>query len=134
MAIGKINHIEFFVDDLKKTEKYFIQKLGFKLVRRTEHAGGAVELVAPAGEGIIFEFHQRKVGEQLKDKDPLGWPAFNHIAFEVDDIGKEYKELKGKGVQFTGSAPNFNPLTGRTLADTYDADGRMWIQLQQEAK
>ena len=134
MVLGKINHIEFFVDDLKKAEEYFTKKLGFKVVRRTEHAGKAIELVAPAGEGIIFELHPRKVGAQRKDKDPLGWPAFNHVAFEVDDINKEFEELKSKGIKFMQDAPSFNPLTGRTLADTYDADGRMWIQLQDKEK
>ena len=37
--------------------------------------------------------------------------------------------MKSKGVQFRLDAPDFNPATGRTLADTPDGDGRFWIQL-----
>ncbi len=39
MALGKIDHIDLSVTDLEKAEKYFTEKLGFKLLRRIEQAG-----------------------------------------------------------------------------------------------
>ena len=54
---------------------------------------------------------------------------FNHIAFKVADINKEFEELKNKGVSFNRPAPMFNPTTGRTLASVLDEEGHSWIQL-----
>lgn len=130
MALGKVNHLDFFVDDLEKTVEYFTEKLGFKLVRRTDHYGKSVELTTAAAD-VIFEFHQ--VTEEYKSKEASGRPYLSHIAFEVDDLDKTCQELKSKGVPFKTDldAPQFQPATGRRLANTYDADGRRWIQLQE---
>jgi len=130
MALKKINHLDFYVDDLEKTLEYFTEKLGFKLVRRTEHYGKAIELALPASDAI-FEFHQ--VTEEYKSKEASGRPYLSHIGFEVDDLDKTCKELKSKGVPFKApfDIPRFVPETGRKLANAYDADGRGWIQLQE---
>ena len=64
-----------------------------------------------------------------KEKSP-GWPYyFNHIAFGVDDINKEYEDLKSKGVSFRPAAPAFIPTSGRTVINAADADGHFCIQL-----
>ena len=39
MALGKIDHIDFYVDDLEKVEEYFTKTLGFKKLRHTMHGG-----------------------------------------------------------------------------------------------
>jgi len=145
MALGKIDHIDFIVDDLEKVEEYFTKTLGFKLLRHTEHAGKSNELQSPAGD-FFFDFHQGTeevykqareglgvAGQRSRAEIPEGAcqfkPIFSHIAFKVDDINKEYEELKSKGVLRPEDGPGFNPTTGRTLVDTPDADGRRWIQL-----
>ncbi len=128
MALGKIDHICFYVDDLEKAEEYFTKRLGFKLLRGTEHGRKSIELTSPAGD-FFLEFY--KVSEErykaAKEMSP-GLPHFSHVAFKVDDINKEVEELISKGVLFK-EAPHFNPESGRTLANTSDADGRYWIQL-----
>ena len=129
MALGKIDHIDFYVDDLEKAEEYFTKTLGFKLLRRTEHAGKSIELQSPAGD-FFFDFHQGSEEGYKQMREIPGGPChFGHIAFKVDDINKEYEELKSKGVSFLEDAPVFYPPTGRTLAAAADADGRYWIQL-----
>ena len=129
MALGKIDHIDFFVDDLEKAEEYFTKKLGFKLSRRTEHVGKSIELTSPAGD-FLFEFHQGSEELYKAERESPGWPChFSHIAFKVDDINKEFEELKSKGVSFNEDAPFFYPPTGRTLANVLDADGHWWLQL-----
>jgi len=131
MVLGKIDHIDIIVDDLEKAEEYFTKKLGFKLLRRTTHFGKSIELSSPAGD-FFFDFHQGteeayKMERELKGSG--GLCHFGHIAFKVDDINKEFEELKSKGVSFRLDAPSFSPTTGRTVADTFDADGRFWFQL-----
>ena len=129
MALGKIDHIAFIVDDLEKAEEYFTKKLGFKLLRHTMHGGPSIELQSPAGD-FFFDFHQGSEEEYKQAREqPGGSCHFNHIAFKVDDINREYEELKSKGVSFSSDAPEFNPTTGRTLTEVSDADGRFWLQL-----
>jgi len=127
MALGKIDHIDFYVEDLEKAEEYFTKKLGFKLFRCTEHLGKSIELTSPAGD-CLFELHQESEEAYNKRQRPGGL-HFGHIAFKVDDINKEFEELKSKGVSFSQDAPFFFPTSGRTLVDVLDADGRWWLQL-----
>ncbi len=132
MALGKIDHLDFIVGDLEKAEEYFTEKLGFKFLRRNEHQDKSIssELTAPAGD-IILQLHQGSEEELKKRGEQV--PEFalyiNHIAFKVDDINKEFEELKNKGVSFKSTAPVFNPVTGRTLANAADSNGCYWIQL-----
>ena len=128
MALGKIDHIDFYVDDLEKAEEYFTKKLGFKLLRRTEHLGKSIELTSPAGD-CLLELHQESEEARNKRESFPGGLHFGHIAFKADDINKEFEELKSKGVSFLEDAPTFSPPTGRTLAHILDADGHFWIQL-----
>ena len=62
MALGRVNHMHFGVDDLKKTAEYFVKKLGFKLVRRVqlpESRGEFIELASPCGD-LCFHKHKSK--------------------------------------------------------------------------
>ena len=136
MGLGKIVHLHFYVEDLNETERFFIDKLGFKLVRRG-HGGRSVDLAAAEG-GPIFEFFQ--IDDDYKNATPethpnmphmaaTRRPYLDHVAFEVDDVEKKVKELKSKGVEFL-AGPVLNKQNNRMLADFYDPDGHAWIQLQ----
>ena len=132
MALGKLDHMDFTVGDLDKVEDYFTKKMGFKFLRRIEHQDNTVsaEFEAPAGDFVI-QIHQG-TEEQLKNRRERApeWSLFfNHIAFKVDDINKEFKELESKGVSFKTTAPKLNAPTGRILANSFDDEGRHWIQL-----
>ena len=135
MALGRINHVDLLVDDLKKTEEFFTKKLGFKVVRRTQHTsygGEHIEVVSPDG-GEILDIHQIQE-TYLKEDEPTR-PHVHHIAFEVDDLQKTCDEMKSKGVPFkAGDGPNFNSETGGGEATTYDENGRRWIQMMQMGK
>jgi len=128
MALGKIDHIEVLVDDLEKAEEYFTKRLGFKLLRRVWEGKG-LELTSPAGD-FFFNLYQGSEELYKRERERPGGPChFSHIAFKVDDINKEFEELKSKGVSFSQDAPFFFPTSGRTLVDVLDADGRWWLQL-----
>ncbi|MFC1983515.1 VOC family protein [Chloroflexota bacterium] len=132
MALGKIDHLDFTIGDLENAEEYFTKKLGFKFLRRIEHQDKSVssELSSPAGD-FILQLHQGSKEELKKRREraPEWSLYFNHIAFKVDDINKEFEELKSKGVSFNRTAPTFNEATGRMLANAFDQEGHSWIQL-----
>lgn len=136
MSLGPIVHLHIYVEDLKATERFFIDKLGFKLIRRG-HGGRSIDLAAVEG-GPTFEFFQ--IDDDYKNATPETHPNMthmavnrrpylDHIAFEVDDVEEKVKELKEKGVKFF-AGPVLNKQNNRLLADFYDPDGRAWIQLQ----
>ncbi len=138
MALGKINHFHFYVEDLEETYKYFTEKLGFEFVRRG-HGGKSIDLVSSEG-GPTFEFNQ--ITEEYKTAKPEDnpdvahiaakrRPYLDHIAFEVDNVEEKVKELKSKSVEFL-SGPVLNPQNNRMLADLYDLEGHAWIQLQEK--
>jgi len=129
MGLGKIDHIDFYVDDLEEAEEYFTKKLGFKLFRCTEHVGKSIELISPAGDCLFELHHESEEGYNKRKRERPGGLHFGHIAFKVDDINKEFEELKSKGVSFSEDAPIFSPTSGRKLAHILDADGHYLIQL-----
>ena len=134
MALKRIHHIDIFVDNIEKISEHFIDKLGFQPVKKSVHVGKSIELAIPAGEEVRFEFHEmtEEYRKTHQKEMAYGKPDIDHIGFEVDDINKEFEELKSKGVEFK-STPQVNPL-GRKLCRTVDADGRGWLQLYEEGK
>ena len=132
MALGKIDHIECYVGDLEKAKKYLTEKMGFKFLRSLGDAGTGIQLKSPAGDFTLdfFQGSEEAYKRQQRVK-PGGLLHLNHIAFKVDDINKEFEELKSKGVttQSGADAPGFNPLTGRLHFGVLDADGCYWIQV-----
>ncbi len=132
MALGRLDHIDLLVDDLERAEQFFVGKMGFRLRRRTEHAGKSVELTSPAGD-FFLDLHQKT--PELYDawkKGALDGPGpvcFQHIAFRASDVGAEFERLKKSGVAFWQDKPFTHPVTGRKIADAKDADNRYWIQL-----
>ncbi len=129
MALGRIDHIDLIVEDLTTAEEYFTTKLGFKLLRRTDHAGKSIELQSPAGD-FFFDLHQGTEELYKEEREqPGGRCHFGHVAFRVRDIEKEMKDLKAKGVKLTREAPYDHPITGRRIVGVSDADGRFWLQL-----
>ena len=108
-----IDHIELVVKDIELFISFF-EKLGFEIIRRTEHHKGSAELKLPGKEQIIFELHRIEEYEN---------PGINHIAFACDDINKTYKSMMDQGIMFE-KAPYHASATGRIIANFRDPDGR----------
>jgi glyoxylase I family protein len=111
MILG-IDHIELIVRDVDQFVAYF-QRLGFELVRRTDHHGVSAEVKLPGPGQPIFEVHQVQ-GEEN--------PGVNHIAFACDDVDATHRALSDQGVVFE-SGPHLIPASGRTVANLRDPDG-----------
>ena len=70
---------------------------------KIDHVDVSIEL--PAGD-FFLDLHQGDEG--------LYRTEINHIAFSVDDINKEYEDLRSKGVSLRPAAPTFVPRTAGT--------------------
>ena len=110
--ITQIDHIEIIVKDVKEYVDFY-QKLGFKLLRWTDHHGGSAELQLPGPNQPIFEIHT------VIDEENIG---VNHIAFKTDDLITTYEELKAAGIEFSNE-PYRNRHTGRGNVRLRDPDG-----------
>ena len=109
--ITGIDHIEIIVRDLDEFVAFY-EKLGFKVVRWTDHHGKSVEMQVPGDNQPVFEIHQL-IGEEN--------PGINHISFRVVDIDATHADLKAKGVVFQRDVHQSS--TGRKNALLRDPDG-----------
>jgi catechol 2,3-dioxygenase-like lactoylglutathione lyase family enzyme len=113
MKILGFDHFQFIVKDLEESIENF-KKMGFTLVRRTEHHVGSAEFqIGP--DGPIMEIHPSERNEN---------PGHDHFAVLVEDLEASIEELREKGFKVEG--PRVVAATGRTLANFRDNDGFRW--------
>ena len=111
-----IDHMQLNVSDVEKFVELF-EKLGFQVVARTSHHGGAAEVQLPGPNQPVFELIEAGGDEAIGD-----FIGLNHIAFQVTSVPAVCDELKAKGINIE-RGPYFVPASGRTLANFLDPDG-----------
>lgn len=118
-----IDHIDMAVEDVEACAAFY-EGMGFRVTRRTDHAGGAVELQFP-GEG------QQPVLELIPCVKPDGTriatPGIRHIGLRCKDIRAAHSELSQRGYPFKNE-PRYVAVTERWLANTTDPSGAI-VQL-----
>jgi methylmalonyl-CoA epimerase len=105
--IRKVSHIAVAVSDIDAAAKFYVEKLGLKLVGRETVAQSKVvvgfirvgetrlELVQPdSPESPISKFLETR------------GPGLQHICFEVDDVAAELKRLDAEGVRLIDKVPH----------------------------
>jgi len=116
--IKRLNNITIPVSDLKKTVEFYEKVLGLK----KESEWSTYVIFDCGGVELAFEPGGSK-GEKK------GSP---YIFLIVDDVDKEYEQLKEKGVKFK-SEPKDQPWGGR-VASLTDPDGNKICLLQWKEK
>jgi len=104
-VIKKINHLTFPVSDLKKAVAFYEKILGLKKTGEWPNYA-------------IFDVGGTELALEPKGKEI-------DIFMLVDDVDKEYQDLKQKGVSFV-TEPKDQPWGGRT-AMFADLDGNKFI-------
>jgi catechol 2,3-dioxygenase-like lactoylglutathione lyase family enzyme len=87
MPIERIRSVAVVVSDAKKAKEWYVDKLGFEVQEDMEH----LVVVGPPNSST---------GIHLCQVEPLE-PGNTGILFFADDVESTYKDLKGKGVEFT---------------------------------
>jgi glyoxylase I family protein len=116
-----VGHLALRVSDLAQAKRFYIDTLGFGLLRETQGAvfidvhGMLIALLGPAEQTPAADrFNPFRVG-------------LDHLALAIADAGEleELREqLNAAGVPNHGIEPD--PVTGATYISFYDPDGIAW--------
>lgn len=126
----KVKLCSLLVDDQAKALEFYESKLGF-IVKHDIPMGEARWLTMASPDSDYVElvlepnFHLEEAKTYTKALREKGIPA---TAFVVDDISKEYAELKDKGVAFKSEPKDIGDGTKIAVFD--DTCGN-WIQIVQ---
>jgi len=92
----KYLHTMIRVSDLEQSLDFFLNKLGFVLVRRTDYEKGRFTLafVAPPGD----ESHPLELTWNWDPEELSSGRNFGHVAYGVEDIYAYCQQLMDKGV------------------------------------
>ena len=110
--LKRVDHIAISVPDVNQMAGFF-ERLGFEVIRRTDHHGGAVEVKLPGEHQVVFEFTTLRGTEN---------PGVNHLAFRVDDCERAVADLQVQGLKFDSVAHKV-PESGRIIASFRDPLG-----------
>ena len=112
-----IDHIDIVVADVEAMTVFF-EQVGFTVLRRTGHGGGAVELRFPgSGRQPVLELTSAVDGNG--NARPLG---LRHMALRSSDIRQTFSDFKTRALPLRGE-PRKVPETGRTLINLTDPEG-----------
>ncbi len=120
--IKKIDHIAIVVKDIDKTIKSYGDMFGFKLVDKREFGGEAIAANIKVGDITLELFQPTKSGSAfdkfLKEKGG----GLHHISFLTDDIVKDIKNIKAKGMKMQHNEPIALPDAKIAFVDASSAD------------
>jgi 4-hydroxyphenylpyruvate dioxygenase-like putative hemolysin len=111
---ARIDHIAIAVKDLESAIAFYVDVLGFKLIRRLQVRGKRTGMLSAEIEhnGIKFVLCQGTEQEsQVSRLISAFGPGVAHIALEVDDVHSTVEQLRAKGLSFDTSVIEGTGLT-----------------------
>ena len=119
-VVNGIDHIDMAVESVEEAAAFYV-KLGFEILRRTEHVGGAIELRFPGeGDQPVLEL----VPCTKPDGTRLAEPGVRHIGLRCSDVHAAYRTLGANGVSFR-KEPGYYGVTRRWLLNAIDPSAPM---------
>lgn len=120
MDIQSVNHIAIIASDIQKSMHFYIDVLGFELIRkvyREQRDSYKVDL-ALNGNYLIELFTFPDSPARLSFPEALG---LRHLAFSVKDINASIAELNAKGIETEDI--RIDPFTNCRCVFFADPDG-----------
>lgn len=120
MKLNNVNHIAIIASDIERSLSFYVDVLGFSIIRkvyREERDSWKVDL-ALNGDYLIELFTFPNAPQRLSYPEALG---LRHLAFTVDDIEASIAELKSKGVETENI--RIDPFTDCRCVFFADPDG-----------
>ena len=118
MNLKKIHHVAIIASDYKKSKDFYVNLLGLKIIRevyREERDSYKLDLEIGDSQIELFSF-----------KNPPKRPSYpeacvlRHLAFEVENIEEQVRELKDKGIKV--EEIRIDEFTGRKFTFFSDPD------------
>lgn len=113
--LTRVDHIDLKVPNIDEVLPFF-KSLGFVEVRRTDPERGSVEVALPGENQIVFE---------IRGDSSVDTTTVDHIAFKVQNVADDLKDLKGAGLIFEKEF-YLVPHSGRTISNLRDPHGAKW--------
>lgn len=120
MKLQNVNHIAIIASDIEKSIAFYVETLGFTIIRkvyREDRDSWKVDL-ALNGEYLIELFTFPDAPKRLSYPEALG---LRHLAFTVDDIEACIAELQANGI--ATESIRTDPFTGFKCVFFADPDG-----------
>ena len=117
MELGTIHHAALYVQDYDRSKKFYVNKLGFRVLGEYVFPSGTRRLDCVQGDARLELFWNRNVREPA-DKATTGW---RHLCFRVTDIEKTVAWLEEQGIATDGIRED--PMAGGRMTFFYDPDG-----------
>ena len=120
MELSCIHHIAIIVSDYKRAKDFYVNKLGFGIIR---------ENYRPQKEDwkLDLRVNEHTELEIFAPKNPPKRPSFpeacglRHLAFHVKNIETEVEELKSKGIEC--EPIRTDEFTHKKMTFFFDPDG-----------
>ena len=103
MAITAVHHVALIVSDYERSKEFYVDKLGFQIVRenfREDRQDYKLDLALDGVELEIFAPAERDGNHSLHPQRPSFPEAYGlrHLAFKVTNIEETAAELQAKGI------------------------------------
>jgi lactoylglutathione lyase len=110
LSLKRIQHIGIPVTDMHKSVAFY-ERLGFRETMQAvfSHKGAQGQVKMMEQGDIILELYQMPPDELPKIRDRNDG-HIDHIAFDVDDIDKAFKTIRGRGFTTLEEEPVFLPF------------------------
>ena len=97
MVLGKQHHIAIICSDWEQTRAFYIEKLGFELIREAYRPAQEDYLrMLRLGETTIEIFIKPDYPERVNNPEAKG---LRHLAFHVDNVEETARWLNSRGVE-----------------------------------
>lgn len=120
MKLISIHHIAIIVSNIRKAKEFYVQKLGFKVIRenyRAERDDWKLDL--RVNEHTELEiFAEKNPPQRVNHPEACG---LRHLAFQVESVEKTVEELEALGVEC--EPVRFDTYTGDKMTFFHDPDG-----------
>ena len=123
MKLNRIHHIAIIVSDFFASKNFYVEKLGFKIIRenyREQRKDWKLDLkLGDGAEAIELEiFAEENPPKRVNRPEACG---LRHLAFRVDDIEEAVAELAELGI--TCEPIRYDEYTNKRMTFFFDPDG-----------
>lgn len=120
MKLSSIHHIAIIISDIEKAREFYVQKLGFEVIRENYRAErGDWKLDLRVDEHTELEiFAEKNSPKRVNRPEACG---LRHLAFRVESVEETVKELKSLGIEC--EPVRFDTYTKDKMTFFQDPDG-----------